>query len=69
MDYDIKDISLAEKGRLRMEWAEMAMPVSKLIRNRFEKEKPLKGIRLSACLHVTTETAVLMRTLLAGGAR
>jgi adenosylhomocysteinase len=68
MEYDIKDISLAEKGRLRMEWAEMAMPVSKLIRNRFEKEKPLKGIRLSACLHVTTETAVLMRTLLAGGA-
>jgi adenosylhomocysteinase len=47
----------------------MAMPVSKLIRTRFEKEKPLKGIRLSACLHVTTETAVLMRTLLAGGAK
>jgi adenosylhomocysteinase len=69
MDYLIKDISLAEKGRLRMEWAEMAMPVSKLIRSRFEKEKPLKGIRLSACLHVTTETAVLMRTLLAGGAQ
>jgi len=68
MDYDIKDISLAKKGRLRMEWAEMAMPVSKLIRTRFEKEKPLKGMRLSACLHVTTETAVLMRTLLAGGA-
>jgi adenosylhomocysteinase len=52
-----------------MEWAEMAMPVSKLIRSRFEKEKPLKGVRLSACLHVTTETAVLMRTLLAGGAK
>ena len=69
MDYDIKDISLAKKGRLRMEWAEMAMPVSKLIRSRFEKEKPLKGMRLSACLHVTTETAVLMRTLLAGGAK
>jgi len=69
MDYDIKDISLAEKGRLRVDWAEMAMPVSKLIRNRFEKGKPLKGIRLSACLHVTTETAVLMRTLLAGGAQ
>jgi len=68
MDYDIKDISLAEKGRLRMEWAEMAMPVLKLIRSRFEKEKPLKGIRLSACLHVTTETAALMRTLWAGGA-
>jgi adenosylhomocysteinase len=69
MDYDIKDILLAKKGRLRMEWAEMAMPVSKLIRSRFEREKPLKGIRLSACLHVTTETAVLMRTLLAGGAQ
>ena len=69
MDYHIKDISLAEKGRLRMEWAEMAMPVSKLIRSRFEKERPLKGMRLSACLHVTTETAVLMRILLAGGAQ
>jgi len=69
MDYDIKDISLAEKGRLRMEWAEMAMPVLKLIRGRFEKEKPLKGVRLAACLHVTTETAVLMRTLVAGGAQ
>ena len=69
MDYDIKDISLAEKGRLRMEWAEMAMPVSKLIRSRFEEEKPLKGVRLSACLHVTTETAVLMKTLRAGGAQ
>jgi len=69
MDYHIKDISLAEKGRLRMEWAEMAMPVLKLIRSRFEEEKPLKGMRLSACLHVTTETAVLMRTLLTGGAQ
>jgi adenosylhomocysteinase len=68
MDYDIKDISLAEKGRLRMEWAELAMPVLKLIRSRFEKEKPLRGIRLSACLHVTTETAALMRTLRSGGA-
>jgi len=69
MDYDIRDISLAEKGRLRVEWAEMAMPVLKLIQSRFEKEKPLKGMRLSACLHVTTETAVLMRTLIAGGAQ
>ncbi len=68
MDYDVKDISLAEKGRLRVEWAEMAMPVSKLIRSRFKKEKPFKGKRLSACLHVTTETAVLMKTLQAGGA-
>jgi adenosylhomocysteinase len=69
MDYHVKDLSLAKKGRLRMEWAEMAMPVLKSIRKRFEKEKPLKGIRLSACLHVTTETAALMRTLLAGGAK
>ncbi len=68
MDYDIKDISLAERGRLRMEWAEMAMPVLKAIRSRFEREKPLQGIRLSACLHVTTETAALMRTLKTGGA-
>ncbi len=68
MEYDIKDLSLAKKGRLRMEWAEMAMPVLKIIRDRFEKEKPLQGVRLSACLHVTTETAVLMRTLKAGGA-
>ena len=68
MDYDIKDIQLAEKGRLRMEWAEMAMPVLRLIRSRFEKEKPLANVRLSACLHVTTETAALMRTLVAGGA-
>ena len=69
MNYDVKDISLAKKGRLRVEWAEMAMPVSKLIRGRFEKEKPLRGMRLAACLHVTTETAVLMKTLLAGGAK
>ncbi|MCX8116541.1 MAG: adenosylhomocysteinase [Desulfobacterota bacterium] len=69
MEYDIKDPSLAEKGRLRMEWAEMAMPVLKMIRSRFEKEKPLRGLRVSACLHVTTETAVLMKTLEAGGAQ
>ncbi len=68
MDYDIKDLSLAEKGCLRMEWAEMAMPVLRMIRSRFEKEKPLQGLRLSACLHVTTETAVLMKTLQSGGA-
>lgn len=68
MDYDIKDISLAEKGSLRMEWAEMAMPVLRMIRSRFEREKPLQGLRLSACLHVTTETAVLMKTLQSGGA-
>ena len=69
MNYDVRDIRLAEKGRLRMEWAEMAMPVLRLIRERFEREKPLREVRLSACLHVTTETAALMKTLLAGGAQ
>ncbi|MDY6881812.1 MAG: adenosylhomocysteinase [Desulfatiglans sp.] len=68
MDYDIKDKKLADKGRLRIEWAEMSMPVLKKIRERFERERPLKGFRLSACLHVTTETAGLVKTLKAGGA-
>jgi len=68
MDFDIKDINLAEKGRLRIEWANKSMPVLNSIRERFEKEKPLEGVRLAACLHVTTETASLMRTLKAGGA-
>jgi adenosylhomocysteinase len=68
MDYDIKDITLAEKGRLRIEWAAMSMPVLKKIAERFEKEKPLQSLRLSACLHVTTETATLLKTLKAGGA-
>jgi adenosylhomocysteinase len=66
--YDIKDKSLAEGGRRRIEWAEREMPVLRTILERFEKEKPLKGVRLSACLHVTTETANLARTLVAGGA-
>ena len=66
--HDIKDIQLAEGGRRRIEWAEREMPVLRSIRERFEKEKPLKGIRVSACLHVTSETANLMRTLQAGGA-
>jgi adenosylhomocysteinase len=65
---DIKDINLAEGGRRRIEWAEREMPVLRTIRDRFSKEKPLKGIRLSACLHVTTETANLARTLVEGGA-
>lgn len=65
---EIKDISLAEGGRRRIEWAEREMPVLRQIRERFIKEKPLDGIRLSACLHVTTETANLARTLVAGGA-
>ena len=68
MDYDIKDINLAEKGRLRVEWAGMSAPVLAKIDERFSKEKPLKGIRVSACLHVTTETALLLKTLKTGGA-
>jgi len=68
MDYDIRDINLAEKGRLRIEWAGMSMPVLNRIRERFSSEKPLKGLRLSACLHVTTETAGLVKALKAGGA-
>lgn len=68
MDFDIKDINLADKGMLRIDWAEQNMPVLRLIRERFKKERPLKGIRLSACLHVTTETACLAYTLRDGGA-
>jgi len=68
LKYDIKDIKLAEKGKLRIEWAEMDMPVLRMIRDRFKKEKPLKGVKLAACLHVTTETANLMITLKEGGA-
>ncbi len=67
-NYDIKDLNQAEGGRRRIDWAEREMPVLRLIRERFSKEKPLKGMRLSACLHVTTETANLMRTLQDGGA-
>ena len=68
MNYDIKDINLAGKGRLRIEWAEMSMPVLAKIRERFSNEKPLKGLRVAACLHITTETASLLKTLKAGGA-
>jgi len=68
VDYDIKDINLAERGRRRIEWAENDMPVLRMIRERFQKEKPLKGKRMSTCLHVTAETANLLRTLKAGGA-
>ena len=67
-NYDIKDPSLAEKGKLRIDWAGREMPVIKLIQQRFAKEKPLKGIRISACLHITTETANLALTLREGGA-
>ncbi len=66
--YDVRDLALADAGRGRMEWAEQEMPVLRLIRERFEREKPLAGIRIAACLHVTTETGNLMRTLKAGGA-
>lgn len=66
--HNIKDIDLAKKGKLRIEWAAQEMPVLKSIAERFKREKPLKGCRISACLHVTTETAVLMETLKAGGA-
>jgi len=68
MDYDIKDTKLAEGGRRRIQWAEREMPVLRTIYERFKKERPLEGIRMSACLHVTTETANLARTLQAGGA-
>jgi adenosylhomocysteinase len=68
MHYDVRDLNLAEKGKNRIAWAEMEMPVLRLIRARFEKEKPLQGLNLAACLHVTTETANLAITLKAGGA-
>ena len=67
-NYDIKDLSLAPQGRWRIEWAAQEMPVLALIEARFKRERPLKGLRLSACLHVTTETANLIRVLSLGGA-
>ncbi len=66
--HDVKDVGLAKKGKLRIEWAAQEMPVLKSITERFTKEKPLKGMKVVACLHVTTETASLMETLKAGGA-
>jgi adenosylhomocysteinase len=68
VEHDVKDLDLATGGRYRIQWAEHEMPVLRAIMERFEREKPLKGVRISACLHVTTETANLMRTLQAGGA-
>jgi adenosylhomocysteinase len=68
MEYDVKDIKFAKEGALRIEWANQNMPVLNRIQKRFAKEKPLKGVRIGACLHVTTETASLMKTLKAGGA-
>lgn len=69
MQYDCKDLGLATEGKKRIEWAEESMPVLRRIRERFEKERPLEGVKVAACLHVTTETANLMRTLKAGGAK
>lgn len=68
MSYDIKDISLADRGKLRIEWASNNMPVLNLIKKDFQSTKPLKGLKIACCLHVTTETAVLALTLKAGGA-
>jgi adenosylhomocysteinase len=68
MDYDVKDLKLAEKGKLKMEWAARYMPVLGLIEEKLSKEKPLKGVRISACLHVTSETGNLMKALKKGGA-
>ena len=67
-EYDVKDLGLADKGRARIEWADNDMPVLRAVRQRWEKEKPLKGLKMSACLHVTAETANLVRTLKAAGA-
>ena len=66
--HDVKDLALAPEGVRRIEWADRQMPVLAAIRERFEREQPLAGYRIAACLHVTTETANLMRTLKAGGA-
>src|SRR2546427_6713749 len=68
IEHDVKDVSLAPQGKRRIEWAEREMPVLRLIRERFAAEQPLAGLRIGACLHVTTETANLVRTLKAGGA-
>ncbi len=68
MVYDIKDANLAKRGALRIEWAGNNMPVLSLIKERFTREKPLKGLKIAACLHVTTETGVLAGVLRAGGA-
>jgi len=69
MEYDVKDLKLAEKGKLKMEWSSRYMPVLSLIKEKFAREKPLKEVRISACLHVTSETGNLMIALKQGGAR
>lgn len=68
-DFDVKDLSLAPEGKLKIEWAAQQMPVLRIIRDRFEKEKPLKGFTIGACLHITSETANLLLTLESGGAK
>src|ERR1035437_7541348 len=68
-NFDVKDIKLAEEGKLKIEWANQQMPVLQTIRERFAKEKPLKDLTLAACLHITSETANLLLTLKAGGAK
>lgn len=69
IEYDVRDLTLASKGRNKIEWAAKFMPVLSLVKERFIREKPLKNVRISCCLHVTSETANLVRTLTAGGAR
>ncbi len=68
MDFDVKDLALAEKGKLKMEWAARDMPVLGSIKEKFAKERPLKDVTISACLHVTSETGNLIRVLKTGGA-
>src|SRR5687767_13711886 len=68
VEFDVKDIGLANNGKQRIEWVEREMPVLRLIRERFAEEKPLSGVKLVACAHITTETANLARALQAGGA-
>src|SRR5712692_1480063 len=68
VEFDVKDINLAAQGKQRIEWSERDMPVLRLIRERFAAEQPLKGVKLIACAHITTETANLARALQAGGA-
>ena len=67
-NYNVKDLNLAEGGRRRMDWAQREMPVLTMLQERYRKERPFEGVRMSCCMHVTTETANLMRTMQAGGA-
>src|SRR3989338_5395554 len=67
-NYEVRDLKLADQGKKNIEWAESQMGALLKVRERFQKEKPLKGIRIGSCLHITKETAVLIKTLIAGGA-